>query len=146
MRQQRRRRTQRLTRSLVDRTFGGVCGGLGTYLGINPWWVRGAFMALIVFTLGTGLLIYAILWLAIPEQRLSDLQGENNPFADNKAVRRVRPETLMTIGSGVILTGVAVLALNLGLLENVDSGTFLPFVVILLGITLFAQQLRRSAS
>ncbi len=146
MRQQRRRRSQRLTRSLIDRTFGGVCGGLGTYLGINPWWVRAGFMALIVFTLGTGLLIYIILWLAVPEQRLADLQGENNPFADNKAVRQARPETLMVIGSGVILTGVAVLALNLGLLEDADSRIFLPFMVILLGLTLFAQQLRRSAS
>lgn len=138
------RKKARLTRSMVDRTFGGVCGGLGTYLGINSWWVRGAFLALAVFTLGAGLIVYLILWLAIPEQTLGDLYREN--VFDETAQRETRPETLLLIGGGVIFVGILVLALNLGVLDNTNGGALLPFAVILLGLTLFAQQLRRSAS
>jgi phage shock protein PspC (stress-responsive transcriptional regulator) len=135
-----RRQSSRLTRNLLDRVLGGVCGGLGVYLGINSWWVRAAFILLALFTLGTGVIIYIVLWVAIPEQTLADLQvglpGERQP----------QPETLVLIGAGVIFTGVLVMALNLGVLDNTRGGVLLPFAVILLGLTLFAQQLRRSAS
>jgi phage shock protein PspC (stress-responsive transcriptional regulator) len=134
------RRTQRLTRSLIDRVFGGVCGGLGAYIGINPWWVRLAFIALTIFTIGTGLLLYLTLWLAIPEQSLSDLQGMSG-----NAPRRTSPETLVLIGGGIILVGLLVLAFNLGVLSNTNGGALLPFAIILLGLTLLAQQLRRAA-
>lgn len=132
------RRSGRLTRSLIDRTFGGVCGGLGTYLGISAWWVRIAFIVLSVFTLGAGILVYMVLWLALPEQTLADLRNfEESPH------HATQPETLVLIGGGVIITGILVLALNLGVLDEANSGALLPFGVILLGLTLFAQQLRR---
>lgn len=134
------RRTQRLTRSLIDRVFGGVCGGLGAYIGINPWWVRLAFIALTIFTIGTGLLLYLTLWLAVPEQTLGDLQGMSG-----NTPRRTSPETLVLIGGGIILVGLLVLAFNLGLLSNTNGGALLPFAIILLGLTLLAQQLRRAA-
>ncbi len=136
------RQSPRLTRNLMNRTFGGVCGGLGAYLGISPWWVRAAFVALAVFTLGAGIVVYVVLWLALPEQTLDDLEG----FADDDVGGHVRPETLMLIGGGVVVTGILVLALNLGVLESTNGGALLPFAVILLGLTLFAQQLRRTAS
>lgn len=127
----------RLTRSMIDRTFGGVCGGLSTYLGVNAWWVRVAFVTVALFTFGTGILIYLALWLAMPEQRLSEL--DQITFRPN----RIRPEALVLIGFGVIIAGMLVLALNLGVLDNTNGGALLPFGVILLGLTLFAQQLRR---
>lgn len=130
----------RLTRSMIDRTFGGVCGGLSHTLGVNAWWVRIAFIALAIFTLGTGILIYLALWLAMPEQRLSEL--DQLTFGQ----RRTRPEALVIIGFGVIVAGLLVLALNLGVLDNTNGGALLPFGVILLGLTLFAQQLRRVSS
>ncbi|NDJ85226.1 MAG: PspC domain-containing protein [Chloroflexi bacterium] len=136
------KQSPRLTRSLINRTFGGVCGGLGTYLDINPWWVRIAFIALTLFTLGTGIIIYAVLWIALPEQTLDDLRSSR----DTSAVHTPQPETLLLIGTGVIITGILVMALNLGVLDNTRGGALLPFAVILLGLTLFAQQLRRSAS
>ncbi len=131
---------RRLTRNLMDRTFGGVCGGLGAYLGINSWWVRVGFIALTIFTLGTGFLVYIVLWLAIPEQTLDDLR------AAEVSTTITRPETLVLIGGGVIIIGILVLALNLGVLDRTNGGALLPFGVIWLGLTLFAQQLRRSAS
>ena len=91
-------RTQRLTRSLTDRTLGGVCGGLGAYVGINPWWVRALFVILGVFTAGTGLLLYVALWLVLPPQSLADI-----PAGPQDAARASRPTaraySAKTVGS-----------------------------------------------
>lgn len=58
--------TKRLTRSTHDRMIGGVCGGLGEYFGIDPTLVRIAF-ALSMFFGGTGIVLYIVLWLVMPE-------------------------------------------------------------------------------
>ena len=59
---------KRLTRSKTNRSIAGVCGGLGEYLGIDPavirlLWVIGCF-----FSCGTGILIYLVAALIIPEE------------------------------------------------------------------------------
>lgn len=136
-------RTQRLTRSLLNRTLGGVGGGLGAYLGINAWWIRAAFVALALFTFGAGFLLYLVLWLTLPQQTLVDLQGVKSP---TKLAYPARPETLILLGIGVIFVGMLVMAFNLGVLDNSNGGALLPFAVILLGITLLAQNLRSRAS
>jgi phage shock protein C len=60
-----------LVRSRDDRVIGGVCGGLGRYLGIDPVLVRIAFVVLAVAG-GSGLLAYLLAWLLIPEERPGD--------------------------------------------------------------------------
>jgi phage shock protein C len=57
----------RLYRSRRDSVIAGVCGGLGEYLGVDPVLVRIAAIIL-VFAGGAGLLLYAIGWIAIPEE------------------------------------------------------------------------------
>jgi len=44
----------------------GVCGGLGKYLGIDPTLIRLAFVLLLLFGVGSGLLVYIILMLIVP--------------------------------------------------------------------------------
>jgi phage shock protein C len=139
----RQRQTQRLTRSLLNRTLGGVCGGIGTYLGINAWWVRGAFIGLSIFTFGAGIILYLVLWISLPQQTLADLQGVSSPL---RLGRNASPETLILLGVAVIFVGMLVMAFNLGVLDNTNGGALLPFVIILLGLTLLAQQLRSRAS
>jgi len=133
-------KTQRLTRSLTDRTLGGVCGGLGTYVGINPWWVRALFVVLGVFTAGTGLLLYVSLWLVLPPQSLADMPGG---LQDVTPVSR--PEIVVLIGTVVIGMGLVVLARNLGVLSAENGDAFLPLAVILFGLVLLAKQLWRAA-
>lgn len=132
-------RSQRLTRSLIDRTFGGVCGGLGAYIGVNPWWVRVAFVVLGLFTAGTGILIYFALWLALPAQTLTDIPNDERRKASN-------PETLILIGTSFIVMGVIVLARNLGVLSSENGDAFLPLVVIFFGFMLFLKQFRRGGA
>ncbi|MBX3004453.1 MAG: PspC domain-containing protein [Anaerolineales bacterium] len=55
-----------LRRLRNDRVFAGVCGGLGAFFGISPFWFRLAFV--IAFLPGgvPGLLLYIIGWAVIP--------------------------------------------------------------------------------
>jgi len=56
-----------LTRSVKDRMFAGVCGGLGDYLGMDPTVVRLIFV-LLFFVTGPGVLLaYLIMALIVPE-------------------------------------------------------------------------------
>lgn len=58
---------KRLTRSLNDRMIGGVCGGLGQYLGMDPTIVRLLFV-LLALCGGHGVLIYLIMLLVVPSE------------------------------------------------------------------------------
>jgi phage shock protein C len=57
---------RRLYRSKKDKVIGGVCGGLGGYLNIDPVVIRVIWLALF-FLGGTGFLAYLIAWILIPE-------------------------------------------------------------------------------
>ncbi len=46
----------------------GVCGGLGAYFGINPWWFRLLFIILALPGGAPGVLPYIILWIVIPKR------------------------------------------------------------------------------
>ena len=57
-----------LRRSRSDRMLAGVCGGLATYLGMDPTIVRVVYVLASVLTVAfPGILVYIILWLIVPE-------------------------------------------------------------------------------
>ncbi len=61
---------KRLYRSRDDRVIGGVCGGLGKYLAMDPTVVRLIFV-LLALAGGPGLLAYLILLIVVPEEPLA---------------------------------------------------------------------------
>ena len=56
--------TKKLTRS-DNKMVGGVCAGIGEYLGIDPTIVRIIYVLMIFFA-GFGIILYLILWLIMP--------------------------------------------------------------------------------
>lgn len=56
-------------RSTKDRMIGGVCGGIGEYLEVDPTAIRVAYALLTLFTAFCGVILYPILWIIIPEKR-----------------------------------------------------------------------------
>ncbi|MBN1966040.1 MAG: PspC domain-containing protein [Anaerolineae bacterium] len=58
---------KRLYRSRSNRMISGVCGGLGDYLSIDPTLIR-LFFVLMFFGVGTGPLLYFIMWIVVPEE------------------------------------------------------------------------------
>ncbi len=57
---------RKLRRSRRDRVVAGVCGGLGAFLGINPFWFRLAFLISLLPGGVPGLTLYLFLWVVIP--------------------------------------------------------------------------------
>lgn len=60
---------KRLYRSRDDRMIAGVAGGLGEYLGIDTTIIRLLFV-LTFFGVGSGVLIYFVMMLVVPEEPL----------------------------------------------------------------------------
>jgi phage shock protein C len=58
-----------LRRSLSDRWLGGVCGGIAQVTGVPSWAWRLIFTFGIVFA-GTGLALYILLWILVPQEQL----------------------------------------------------------------------------
>jgi len=59
---------KRLFRNPDNKVIGGVCGGVGSYFGIDPIWLRLALL-IALFAFGSGFLLYIILWIVIPKAR-----------------------------------------------------------------------------
>jgi len=60
---------KKLTRSIYNRKISGVCGGLGDYFNVDPLVFRIIFLVLL-FGGGSGLLLYLILWIVMPEETI----------------------------------------------------------------------------
>ncbi len=52
-----------------DGIVAGVCGGLGAFFGISPFWFRLLFLILLIPGGLPGLLPYMLLWIIIPRRR-----------------------------------------------------------------------------
>lgn len=74
-----RRYRKRLYRDPEERILGGVASGMGAYFNTDPLWFRIAFIVLTLFG-GSGILVYIILWLIVPEAKTTaerlEMRGE----------------------------------------------------------------------
>lgn len=91
---------RRLYRSRTDRILGGVCGGLGEYLGIDSNLIRIVWI-LLSFVYGVAIIIYIIAWILLPEKPEIEVEPQGAP-----------PQpTNWTLIVGLILVGLGVLTL-----------------------------------
>ena len=61
---------RKLVRSSSNRMIAGVCGGLAEYFDVEPTLVRVAYIMLTFFTAFSGILVYMVLCIAIPRDRI----------------------------------------------------------------------------
>ena len=59
---------KKLYLSDTDKKIGGVCGGLGEYLDIDPTLVRVVFVILALMSLGLVAIAYLLIWMIIPRK------------------------------------------------------------------------------
>lgn len=57
-----------LRRSRHHRVIAGVCGGLGEFFGLNPFWFRLAFLIALLPGGVPGIVPYLVLWIVIPKE------------------------------------------------------------------------------
>lgn len=59
--------------SSTDHWFGGVCGGLANFTGLDAWLWRLAFTLTLILA-GTGLFVYVLMWLLVPLETSTDVK------------------------------------------------------------------------
>lgn len=137
---------KKLMRSKTDKIIGGVCGGLGDYLEIDPVIIRIVWLVLF-FVGGVGLLAYIVAWIIIPEEGESPYDEKD----ENQVKKKPTDENGGKLIGGIILIVIGVLFLidkhwyfN-DLIENFIRMIwkyFLPAVFIGLGIYLISKSKR----
>ena len=126
----------RLTRSADQRVLGGVAGGLGKYLGIDPVLVRIAWVILVVAGFGLGLIVYIVAWIIIPE-------GEPGGAPPGRARQHGEPGVAAAVIFGIILIAVGAVALLRAIdVQGPSFQLILVAVLALVGIGLIAQARR----
>jgi phage shock protein PspC (stress-responsive transcriptional regulator) len=91
----------RLERSRTDRVIGGVAAGIGHHLGVEPIYVRLAFVALSL-ALGFGIVVYLLAWLLAPQEALDAAPASRTRIL-------VRPTLGQALGGVLILCGILLL-------------------------------------
>ncbi len=151
----------RLYRSSSDRIIGGVCGGLAEYFKVDALLVRALFVVFAVMFSGTGLALYLLLWLFVPQnpepfashddtirQNVEDIKSTFTTWRDQGSSEWERrwestSNNDRLFFGGAILVGVGLLLL----LRNLNVLGFLnelwPLGLIAVGILILIQNLRR---
>jgi phage shock protein PspC (stress-responsive transcriptional regulator) len=74
-----------LRRSGTEKMFGGVCGGLAEYSGVDPVLWRVGFVGLTLAG-GAGVVVYLLLWVLMPS---GPLRPGDTPSAVDRLVDRL---------------------------------------------------------
>jgi phage shock protein PspC (stress-responsive transcriptional regulator) len=148
----------RLFRSRNNSIIGGVCSGLGQYLGVDPTWVRLFFILLAIN--GIGVLIYFLLWIIMPlegqtrDASLGDtVRSSSEEIAERaravgddlrEIVRRPHPQAGMIIGGSLIFLGFFYLVRYLPIpwLNWLDFDYLWPLLLIFGGLALLLRRYR----
>ena len=146
---------KRLYRSELNKVVGGVCGGLGDYLGIDPVFIR-IFFVLWTVLGELGVLAYLILWVVMPTQSAAeagaslsrDNVGERVRSLGNEIgdiARQPSAELITFAGIGLIAWGVYHLLRRIGFTWFVwDYSAYLwPALLIIAGAVVLLRTLRR---
>jgi phage shock protein PspC (stress-responsive transcriptional regulator) len=63
---------RRLYRSKTQRMLGGVCGGIGEHIDVDPTVIRLVWAVLTLLSVGIGIIAYIIAWIIVPEEGTVD--------------------------------------------------------------------------
>jgi len=156
--------SKRLYRSRYDSVIAGVAGGLARYFNIDPIIFRILFVAL-VFAGASGLLIYIILWIAVPldpdfsyfkynqpaganptgEAKQDEPFEEANksdekPFTSND---RYAPRNEGSMIAGIIFIVLGSVFLFAKLIPSINAGDLWPLLLIAAGILVMRSALAK---
>ncbi|MFH4966006.1 DUF2339 domain-containing protein [Gaetbulibacter sp. M235] len=134
-------------RDVYHRGLGGVCSGLGNYLGINRYLVRFLWILLSLF-FGIGFFLYLILWIAVPKikkeatseksiqtitkeapKQVQTVTPAQNPIKISNELEKFIGENLINkIGIAILIIGVAI-----GAKYSIENDLISPLTRIILG-------------
>jgi phage shock protein PspC (stress-responsive transcriptional regulator) len=140
--------------------LGGVSAGLGTYLGIDPVFIRLMFVVLALAD-GIALFIYILLWILVPLEPAAG--GTSAPAALSvpgdlaqragqlgseaaQAVTHPHPQAGLWLGGALILAGGVLFLRSLGFtwLSWLDSDVLWPLLLVVGGLVLILRRREES--
>jgi len=145
---------KRLYRSESNQVLGGVCAGLGEFLGINPLFIRIFFVVWTI--LGEfSVLVYILLWIIIPREfsvdanekfEMNDLGARARQMGTEISMitRQPSSELIIFAGAGLIAWGIYNLIqgyLNLNIWAY--SQYVWPALLVIAGIVVIARTLKK---
>jgi phage shock protein C len=145
---------KRLYRSNSHRVIGGVAGGLGEYLDIDPVLIRIAFVVALFFG-GVGLLAYIIAWIIIPEQpRESTMSNPIDPQQSSVPPQPQPPQPPPapqrhghgSIVGGLVLLVIGFLFLAENFLPDFHFGDWWPLILVAIGVGMLYRAVRSNQS
>ena len=98
---------KRLQRDLQNKVLGGVCSGLSNYFNIDATFWRILFFVLFLFGC-SGLLIYVILWIAMPAAKY---EPGSAPASQEVSANDVQKKKNGNMAAGLTLIGIGIICL-----------------------------------
>lgn len=142
-----------LYRSRTDSWIGGVAGGIARSLNIDPIIIRVLFIVFVVVW-GSGVLLYLILWIAIPLesdniQNYSNMeenqqQSEQKFNTDTEPKPWEKPKNDGNLIAGLILIALGVIFLVIRFVPRIDFADLWPVILLAVGVALVWQGLKKS--
>jgi len=127
---------RRLERIPDEAKIGGVCAGLARYFNIDSTLIRVLFVVGIFLPHCPALLIYIILWIALPERKFGTVYSEPNLYVNPSfSMHSSNPNTQGSIIGGVVLILLGVFFL-LDRWFNIDFGDLWPLILVAIGVWL----------
>jgi phage shock protein C len=143
--------SERLYRSRTDRILAGVCGGLAERLGVDPSLIRIAWVVLALATAVVPFVVlYVVMAVIVPERPAGDAgpppsgEGEAPAGVGSRSGRARSEDLAVLLGAGLVVVGLVVL-LDRWFWIRVDWQLVWPAVLIVIGVLLILQTLRRPA-
>ncbi|MCX7876722.1 MAG: PspC domain-containing protein [Melioribacteraceae bacterium] len=143
---------KKLYRSRKEKIIGGVAGGLGDYFNIDPVIVRVLFVVLSILH-GSGILVYFILWIVIPEEPFEIAYGikddtqqndnENKNINDNLPLAEIKKNNTPTLITGGILIFIGIIFLLNNIIPSFNLSDLFPYILILVGILLISNSFKK---
>ncbi|MGI6103010.1 MAG: PspC domain-containing protein [Patescibacteria group bacterium] len=142
---------RRLFRSETNRILGGVAGGLGEYVNIDPTIIRILFVLLAVSG-GSGVLVYLILWILIPSEGNPGHAGAESTIKTNAKEVETRARELgadlargttsteweRIAGAILIVLGLFILLGTFGILQLLTAKLW-PLALIIIGVLILTK-------
>lgn len=146
----------RLYRNSSDSFIAGICGGLGNHLNIDPILFRILFVLAFILG-GSGLLIYIILWIVIPEKPATpfgESQFKSKPMNEETMNHQQNPtrETKKenrndgNLWGGVILIALGAMFLIDRFVPRIHFGDLWPIILIVVGGILITKAYQQNKS
>ncbi len=92
--QPKQKTVKKLFRDNDDKFLGGVCSGLGYFVGVDNIWVRLFFLVITLLGYGFGILAYIILWILVPVAKTTSekLEMKGEPVNIDNIEKKIRED------------------------------------------------------